>query len=84
MTTYKLKLIEWADAYNGDHDWTRLTEVPEDLQPIPVQTVGFEIRRNESTVTLAMSLHDDKCCDLFTIPLSQVLREKVLSTRFRS
>lgn len=87
MTRPPLKLIEWEDAYNGNHDWFRLDTLPDAVAPVIVSTVGFEVQRNADRVTLAMSYrgkhadHDDddaNACDLFTIPVGMIRKEKVL------
>lgn len=77
-----LKLIEWEDAYNGNHDWIDAGTIPEKVEPLIIRTVGFEIRRDERRVTLAMSYGDSReeatCCDLFTIPTGMIRRERTL------
>jgi hypothetical protein len=77
-----LKLIEWEDAYNGNHDWISVASIPELVEPLIISTVGFELRRDEHRVTLAMSYGDGReeatCSDLFTIPVGMIRREKVL------
>lgn len=77
-----LKLIEWEDAYNGNHDWIEVETIPEKVRPLIITTVGFELRRDEERVTLAMSYGDSRdestCCDLFTIPIAMIRHEKVL------
>lgn len=82
MARPPLKLIEWEDAYNGNHDWIDVETVPENVAPLIVTTVGFEVRRDDDRVTLAMSYGDSRdeptCCDLFTIPRAMIRREKVL------
>lgn len=83
---YPLKLIEWEDAYSGNHEWFSLKLLPEAVSPLIVTTVGFEIQRNAERVTLAMCLdhnEDDlKACDLFTIPVGMIRREKELRARW--
>jgi hypothetical protein len=82
MARPPLKLIEWEDAYNGDHKWLAVDAIPDHVEPIVVRTVGFELRRDDKRVTLAMSYDDSrtepKCCDLFTIPLGMIRRERIL------
>lgn len=82
MTRPPLKLIEWEDAYNGDHKWVDVDELPDDVEPMFITTVGFELRRNSERVTLAMSYCDSRdeptCCDLFTIPLGMIRKERTL------
>lgn len=82
MARPPLKLIEWEDAYNGNHDWIQVDTIPEGVGPLILTTVGFEIQRDAEHVTLAMSYGDSQddptCCDLFTIPIALIRREKVL------
>lgn len=81
MSGPPLKLIEWEDAFNGDHAWTSLDEL-EPSEPLLIQTVGFEIRRDKARVTLAMShgasRSPETVCDLFTIPLAMIRSERKL------
>jgi hypothetical protein len=76
---YPLKLIEWQDSYNGDHDWFSAKDLV--CKPILVQTIGFEVLRTDTHVTLAMSAHDDRLCDTFTIPLGMIVREQTFRSR---
>lgn len=83
MTRPPLKLIEWEDAYNGNHDWFTLDSLPKAVAPVIVSTIGFEVQRNADRATLAMSYRDDRddgpyACDLFTIPLAMIRKERTL------
>jgi hypothetical protein len=82
MARPPLKLIEWEDAYNGNHDWIEVATIPESVEPLVLTTVGFELRRDDERVTLAMtygsSREEPTCCDLFTIPLAMIRSERVL------
>ena len=82
MARPPLKLIEWEDAYNGNHDWIEVATIPDHVLPLLVTTVGWEVRRDNQRVTLAMSYGDSReeptCCDLFTIPVGMIRREKRL------
>jgi hypothetical protein len=77
-----LKLIEWEDAYNGNHNWIDVATIPEAVEPLIITTVGFELKRNAERVTLAMSCghsrEEPTCCDLFTIPVAMIRKERVL------
>jgi hypothetical protein len=77
-----LKLIEWEDSFNGNHRWTPLSELVGGADPFLIQTIGFEIARNEGRVTLAMNMQsegdDPDVLDVMTIPLSLIRRERVL------
>lgn len=80
--TYPLKLIEWYDAYNGNHSWFDADTMPEEIRPFTVQTIGFEVQRTDAYITLAMSVSDrDNLCDLFNIPLAVVVREQAFRVR---
>lgn len=82
MSRPPLKLIEWEDAYNGNHDWIDPRTIPEHVEPLLVSTVGFELRRDDKRVTLAMTYGDSReqptCCDLFTIPIAMIRKERTL------
>jgi hypothetical protein len=77
-----LRLIEWEDAYNGNHDWIDVATIPETVEPLIITTVGFELCRDRERVTLAMSYGSSRdepsCCDLFTIPVAMIRKERVL------
>jgi len=79
---YPLKLIEWHDSFNGNHRWFDADELPDKVTPLIVQTMGFEVQRNDTHVTLAMSVSSsDQLCDLFTIPISLIMREQTFRRR---
>lgn len=82
---YPLKLIEWHDSFNGNHSWFKADTMPEEVTPLLVSTIGFEVQRTKTHVTLAMSMHerDDECslCDLFTIPLAMIVWEQTFRRR---
>jgi hypothetical protein len=82
MARPPLKLIEWEDAYNGNHSWIEVETIPEHVEPLVVTTVGFELRRDAERVTLAMSYgcsrEEPTCSDLFTIPLGMIRKERTL------
>lgn len=82
MTRPPLKLIEWEDAYNGNHGWIEVGTIPKKVEPLIVRTVGFEVRRSKKRVTLAMSYGNSRdeptCCDLFTIPIAMIRKERTL------
>lgn len=75
-----LKLIEWEDAYNGNHSWFKIDALPDEIEPLIVTTVGFEVQRCANRVTLAMSRREDgeDICDLFTIPTAMIRKERTL------
>ena len=75
----KLLLIEWEDAFNGNHSWFELDSAPTDPEPVLVKTVGFELVRTKERVTLVMSVGDNgNACDAFTIPVGMIRKEMVL------
>lgn len=85
MVTPRLVLVEWEDAYSGNHEWIDVDTIPENVAPLLIKTVGFVVRRDRQRVTLAMSIgssddeeRDDTCCDLFTIPRVLIRSERVL------
>lgn len=82
MARPPLKLIEWEDAYNGNHDWLTVESIPESVEPLLLTTVGFELRRDKERVTLSMSYGCSRekptCADLFTIPIGMIRRERTL------
>ena len=82
MTVPPLKLIEWEDAYNGNHDWIEVGTIPKNVEPLIIRTVGFELRRDKHRVTLAMSYGSSReeptCADLFTIPIGMIRKERTL------
>lgn len=82
MAKYPLKLIEWHDAHNGNHDWFDPEALPEEIPKFTIQTLGFEVKRTDSQVTLAMSAASNgDLCDLFTIPRAVIVREQTFRNR---
>lgn len=86
--TYPLKLIKWRDAYNSNHDWFDATTLPKEVSPFLVQTIGFEVQRTDTYITLAMSVaisSDGRkdLCDLFIIPVALVVREQTFRNRLK-
>jgi hypothetical protein len=78
-----LKLIEWEDAYNGNHGWRKVSSFGDMAgEACIMRTVGFELARNEQRVVLSMSIgdieDDPTCCDLFTIPVAMIRKERTL------
>lgn len=79
---YPLKLIEWNDAFSGNHDWFKADTLHEDIEPYVVQTLGFEVQRTDTHVTLAMAASNrGYLCDLFIIPLAVVVREQTFRSK---
>lgn len=79
---YPLKLIKWHDAHNGNHDWFSAGDLPEEVEKMIVQTLGFEVQRSDTQVTLAMSVASNgDLCDLFTIPRTTIVREQTFRRR---
>ena len=82
MARPPLKLIEWEDAYGGNHSWIDVATIPERVRPLIISTVGFELRRDSERVTLAMSFggsrDEETCVDLFTIPIGMIRKERTL------
>lgn len=79
---YPLKLIEWHDAYSGDHAWFHADNLPTEDRPHSIITLGHEVRRTDQHVTLAMSASENgMLCDLFTIPLAMIVREQTFRRR---
>lgn len=86
MSRPPILLVEWIDAHNGNHEWVTLESVPAEITPLVVNTVGVEIRRDEKHLTLSMTYADSRdevqVCDLFTIPVSTIVKEVVLRARW--
>jgi hypothetical protein len=85
MNKYPLKLIEWTDACNGNHDWFDPETMPTEVQLFLVQTIGFEVQRTDDAVVLAMSVSaNGQLCDLFKIPRAIIVREQTFRSRLIS
>ena len=79
---YPLKLIEWHDAFSGDHCWFKAEDLHPEVEPFIVHTLGFEVQRTDKYIVLAMSFTErGHLCDLFTIPLNMVVREQTFRRR---
>lgn len=82
MQKYPLKLIEWHDAYSGNHTWFNVDQLVVEDKAHIILTMGFEIMRTSNHITLAMSCTDNgQLCDLFTIPLGMIVREQTFRRR---
>ena len=72
--SFPLVLVEWEDAYNGNHDWFGIGALPDVFAPVICRTVGWLVREHAARLTLAMTVTDHgrgaegTLCDLFTIP----------------
>lgn len=78
---YPLKLIEWHDAYIDKSFWFDADQLspPESLI---VQSMGFEVNRTETHVTLAQSVNSNsRLCTLIMIPLGMIVREQTFRNR---
>lgn len=69
---FPLVLIEWEDAYSGNHDWFKIETMPEAVQPVFVMSVGFLMRINPDRLTIAQSFSHDSAASLWTIPRKMV------------
>lgn len=84
MTRPPLVLLEWEDAFNGNHSWSDMDELPKEFRPVIIETVGFEIHRNAKRTTLAMTFQSEdgerisRSLDLMTIPAGCIRKRKVL------
>lgn len=75
---FPLLLVEWEDAYAGNHDWFKLNTMPEAVQPLVVMTAGFLVREDEDRITLATSFSHDSAADLWTIPKPMIRKRTQL------
>lgn len=79
MKKRPLLLVEWEDAFNGNHVWFDVDSAPTDPEPVIVTTVGFELSRTKKRLTLVMSVADNHtACDAFTIPVGMIRKQRVL------
>jgi hypothetical protein len=69
---FALVLIEWEDAYTGNHDWFKLNTLPDAVQPVMVVTAGFVVLEDEERVTLAQTFSHNSGANLWTIPVGMI------------
>jgi hypothetical protein len=76
----RLVLVEWLDSRRGE-GWTRLEDLPADLQAVRCKSAGWIIAEDDSSVTLAGHLGDnpEQCCGDITIPSRAILSIRLLS-----
>lgn len=67
-----LVLVEWEDAYSGNHDWFKSDTLPEAVDPLMVMTAGFLVQSNHQRITVAQSFSHDSMAALWTIPRPMV------------
>lgn len=70
--TLPLLLVEWEDAYSGNHDWFKMDTMPEQVQPLIVLTTGFLVNEDAERITLAQSFSHDSAANLWTIPIPMI------------
>lgn len=76
--TFDLVLVEWEDAYSGNHDWFKGNTMPEAVEPLIVATTGFLIQENDERITLAQSFSHDSLANLWTIPQGMIRKRTKL------
>jgi hypothetical protein len=70
---FALLLVEWEDAYSGNHDWFKLDTMPDAVDPLVAHTTGFLLREDDERLTLAQSFTHDSAANLWTIPKGMIL-----------
>lgn len=71
----KAMWIRWRDSQTAD-GWTKRADVG--AEKLDVETVGFIIREDETSMTLAHSLSDDSVNGRITIPLECIVERRWL------
>jgi len=82
---YPLVIVEWDDAYSGFTGWTDVLHGDADVQPHPVQTVGYLIKESKHSVCLGQAIagrydanHTGRVSNLFTIPRGMIKAMRIL------
>ena len=69
MTMRTIK-IEWIDSCSSNTEWTLLSDICEDIQPIKITTIGFLIQETDDCITVAQNygIDPEQACNFMTIP----------------
>ena len=64
----KLYKINWIDAYS-DGGWRKLSDLPKQIKPMSIETVGWLIHEDKEYYTFAQNLSDkERYSDTMSIP----------------
>lgn len=73
----KLLLVKWRDAVTNHAAWEKLETIAKQDAEV-VQSVGWELKRTKTKLTLVASISDDEGSQDVTIPLGWIVSEKEL------
>lgn len=73
----RLLLVQWRDAVTNHAGWSPLKEIAKQ-GPELVRSVGWELRRTKTKLTLVASITGEDGSQDVTIPLPWIVSEKEL------
>ena len=73
----KLLLVEWRDATSNHSGWEKLTVIAKQ-GPEPVRSVGWELKRTKTKLTLVASVSGEDGSQDVTIPVPWIVSEREL------
>ena len=84
---YKMVRVVWIDAEeHGDVGWNSLSaQLKYAKKPVPeMQSIGFEVFRNEKHIALLSSVGDKECSTVEKIPIAFVVSIEKLAVDNRT
>ena len=70
-------LVRWLDHYNGDHQWTDIDYVQENLDHFICETSGYLLADTKDQIKIAMTIADaNRCASVFTI-MKKLIVERI-------
>jgi hypothetical protein len=73
----RLLLVEWKDAVTNHSGWEKLAVIAKQGTE-PVKSVGWELKRTKTKLTLVASISGDEGSQDVTIPLGWIVSEREL------
>lgn len=73
----RLLLVLWRDAATNHAGWEKLVEIAKQKPP-QVKSVGWELKRTKTKLTLVASVMEDEGSQDITIPVPWIISEKEL------
>jgi hypothetical protein len=73
----RLLLVSWRDAVTNHAAWEKLATIAKQ-SPEPVQSVGWELKRTKTKLTLVASISGDEGSQDVTIPIPWIVSEREL------
>lgn len=73
----KLLLIHWRDAVTNHTGWEKLAVIAKQSLPV-IKSVGWELKRTKTKLTLVASVAGDEGSQDISIPVAWIVKEEQL------